>query len=118
MPVSVGNDLGRLGEVRFRTASDQIAVRRSSVQHPHVDTGLFDFLRGLRAVVSDVEDGVAYMSVPRLGVFEGRAHPELIMVAHDLVPRDLRAQAGGLKRLLVIDAGSAQVCPRTGSYDL
>ena len=58
------------------------------------------------------------MCVARLRVLQARAHPELVVIAYDLVPGDLRIEAGGVEGPLVIDGRGTQVGARTGSDDL
>src|ERR1035441_1890713 len=57
------------------------------------------------------------MSAARLRVLQARAHPELVVIAHDLVPRNRGIDASGIEGLLVVDAGSTQMNARAGGND-
>ena len=53
-----------------------------------------------------------------LVVFIGRAHPELIVVADDLIPGDRLVEPGGLERFLIIDGVGSDMSAGAGGDDL
>jgi len=109
----IGDDRRGRGEVCLGAAFDHVAIRRAAIDDADIDAGRVGVV-GLKEIGSDVEDRVRYGCRQEFGVGIHDAHPELVVVADDLIPRDRGIEPGGLKRFLIADGVGAAVIAGAG----